>query len=359
MKYQLKMKTKFESYCNKDVAEGCKFCVKGEKLVLFMGGKCSRSCWYCSLSQNRKTTETAYANERPIKNTKDVIIEAKLNHSKGAGITGGDPLVYFSKTLKYARALKKTFGNKFHIHIYLPLVLVDKDKLLKLKTCVDEVRFHPSFLNSKNDELKKEEFDKILLASKIFGVKNTGIEVPLIPEKAEEIFEFILRLEGKIGFANLNEFELSETNFERTTENYRLNSDTYTIRDSLKIGKKIIAKAKREKLKTNVHLCTAKTKDSYQFINRLLKYDILPHGNRTNEGTVVYFVTMDNSKKTENELKKFTKKYFNDKEKKRFIVDMDSVLQIFENSNLKIARSEEHPTYKGERLEYSIIGEDN
>lgn len=353
------MKTDFASYCNAGVCDGCKFCVKGEKLVLFMGGKCSRACWYCSLSQNRKKTETAYANERPIKKISDIILEAKLNHSKGAGITGGDPLVYFDKTLKYAKTLKREFGKKFHIHIYLPLPLVDEEKLLKLKEVVDEVRFHPSFIAGENDKLKEKEFDKIVIASRIFGVKNTGIEVPMVPEKAREIWDFIVSLEGKIGFANLNEFELSETNFKITTEHYKLNEDSYTIRHSLKEGKKLVRKAEKQKLKVKVHLCTARTKDSYQFINRLLNYDILPYGNRTDEGTVVYFAIENNSKKTENELKKYTKKYFNDKKRKRLIIDMDEVLTVYENSNLKVARIEEHPTWGSDILERSIIGGNN
>ncbi|MCK4996674.1 radical SAM protein [Candidatus Pacearchaeota archaeon] len=352
------MKTKFESYCNKDIAEGCKFCIRGEKLVLFMGGKCSRKCWYCSLSVNRKDTATTYANERPIKTVKDVIEEAHANNAKGAGITGGDPLVYFEKTLCYATALKKEFGEKFHNHIYLPLPLVDEKKLLKLKTCVDEVRFHPTFLAEKNDELKQKEFEKIKMASKIFGVENTGIEVPMIPEKKDELYEFIKNLDGIIGFANLNEFELSETNFKRITEEYALNEDTYTVRDSITVGRQLVRKAINDKLKINVHLCTAKTKDCYQYINRLLMHDILPYGNRTDEGTVVYFAVEYNKPETQIEtIKKYTKNFYDDTERKRFLIEMDDVEKLYDKTDLKIARIEEHPTWGNERLEYSLIGE--
>lgn len=353
------MKTKFESYCNKDVAEGCKFCVRGEKLVLFMGGKCSRKCWFCSLSVNRKDCPKAYANERPVENVKDVIEEAHASNAKGAGITGGDPLVYFEDTINYAKALKKEFGEKFHIHIYLPLVLVDEKKLLKLKECIDEVRFHPSFLNAKDDKLKAEEFEKIKMASEIFGKENTGIEVPMIPEKKDELYDFIKSLDGIISFCNLNEFELSETNFDKMTKEYSLNEDTYTVRDSLSVGRKLVRTAINDDLNINVHLCTAKTKDCYQYINRLLKHNILPYGNRSEEGTVVYFIVeYDNPEEQEKILKKWTSKYYNDKPRKRFLIDMDEVLKIHEKTDLKVARIEEHPTWGNERLEYSIIGED-
>lgn len=352
-------KTKFESYCNKDVAEGCKYCVRGEKLVLFMGGKCSRKCWYCSLSENRKDALQAFANERPVTCSEEIIEEAKISNAKGAGITGGDPLVYFDKTIEYASALKKEFGEDFHIHIYLPLVLVTEEKLRKLKSCVDEVRFHPSFLAEKNNELKEEEFEKIKMASEIFGVANTGIEVPMIPEKKVELYEFIKRLEGIISFANLNEFELSETNFDRMVAEYSLNEDTYTVRDSLTVGRQIVRQAINDNFDINVHLCTARTKDCYQYINRLLKHEILPYGNRTDEGTVVYFIVeYELNDNIEEKLRGVTKKFYNDKERKRFIVDMDEVEKVYEKTDLKIARIEEHPTWGNERLEYGLIGKE-
>lgn len=352
------MKTAFSSFCNKEICEGCKFCVKGEKLVLFVGGKCSRSCWYCSLSKNRKNSKLTYANERKIKNKKELIKEAIESNSKGAGITGGDPILYFRKTIYYAKALKKKFGKSFHIHIYLPPNLVNENKLKKLNKYINEVRFHPSFLIDNNKELKREEINKIKIASRIFGIKNTGVELPLIPEKKKEIYEYIKNLEGVISFANLNEFEISETNFKTLTKTNTLNSDTYTVRGSISSGKEIIKKAIKDKLKIKVHLCTAKTKDVFQYINRLKNHKILPFGNKTKGGTVIYFVVYSkNPKKEIKIIKKLTKNYYVDKQNKRIIIKMNDVLKVYENTNLKIARIEESPTYDKERISFSIIGE--
>ena len=234
-------KTSFESFCNGFVCNGCKFCVRGEKLVLFVGGKCSRNCWYCSLSENRKNKNICFANERPISGIHELIIEAEESNSKGAGITGGDPLVYFDKVLEYAKALKKRFGKDFHIHIYLPLKLVDEEKLNKLHESIDEVRFHPSFLIDNSKDLREKEIEKIKIASKIFGKRNCGIELPLIPEKKNEILDFIIELGDFIGFCNLNEFEISETNFDLVTKNYTLNEDTYTISGSIEVGLSVVS----------------------------------------------------------------------------------------------------------------------
>ena len=351
------MKTKFASYCEKGVAEGCKYCVKGEKLVLFIGGKCSRNCWYCSLSENRKNNETIFANERPCKNVKDLIDEAKISNAKGAGITGGDPLVYFDRTFSFAQALKKEFGKNFHIHIYLPLGLVEEIKIRKLSRYIDEFRFHPSFLTIENEDLKEKEIEKIKMVSSVVGKANCGIELPSLPEKKKEILDFILKLENDISFVNLNEFEISETNFDRVTKNYRINKDSYTIKGSIQAGKWILRKLKKTNLRA--HVCTARTKDNYQYVNRLRRYNVLPYGNKTEDGTVVYFCVFydKNLVRTEGEIKKVTKNYFTDKDNKRIIVDMNTVEELYEKTKLEIFRIEEPPTYKAEYLEKSKIGE--
>lgn len=119
-------KTGFDSYYINGFADGCKYCVEGEKLVLFITNKCESNCWYCSLSNNRKKQKLVTANERPCKNVKEVFEEVKESNATSAGITGGDPLTCLRKTVKFAKALKKKFGKKFHIHIYSTTKLVNK-----------------------------------------------------------------------------------------------------------------------------------------------------------------------------------------------------------------------------------------
>ncbi|MFA5484871.1 MAG: radical SAM protein [Candidatus Pacearchaeota archaeon] len=347
-------KTKYDSYLKNNLPLGCKYCLSGEKLVLFITGKCSRSCWYCSLSENRKKEEKTYANERPCKNIKDVILEVKENNAKGAGITGGDPLVSYNKTLNYAKTLKKEFGKNFHIHIYLPLNLVTTKKIKELSKYIDEFRFHPSFLIS--SENKEQEKQKIKEISGILTKKKVGLELPLIPQEKRKILNYIKDLEEYISFVNLNEFEISETNFDIITKKYKLNKDTYTISKSKKSGIWIIKKLKKSKL--NVHLCTAKTKDAHQYKNRLKKHNILPYGHKTDEGTVIYFCVYDKElNELENKIRKITQNYYLDKEKNRMIIKMQDVKQVYDKTKLKIARVEEPPTYNSDYLEFSYIDE--
>ena len=342
-------KTKFDSYCLRQrtspltkssksqfngFAEGCKYCVKGEKLVLFMTGICKRGCWYCSLSKKRKNQNEILANERECKNIREVIQEVKDSNATSAGITGGDPLLCLNKTIEYASALKKEFGKKFHIHIYLTTQFVTKDKLQRLSKCVDEVRFHPSFLVKENE--KEEDAEKIKLAKSIFGISNVGIEMPMIPEKKREIFDFILRIEKDISFVNLNEFELSETNFSQITKKYTLKEGGYVVSGSLEAGKWILNELSKRKTKLKVHLCTADLKNHSQFVNRLKKHKIFKYGKRTEDGTVIYLVV---NKKLNLEGTIY------DEKKKRTILSEEIARKLLTFGKEKIIRVEEYPTY--------------
>ena len=341
------------------MCHGCKLCLKGQKLVLFVGGKCSRKCWYCSLSEGRKNSEQLWANERPCSSNEDIINEAIQSNAKGAGITGGDPLVYLDKTISSAKALKSYFGKNFHIHIYLPLNLVDKSKLEKLHIYVDEVRFHPSFLSEETSEEKiQEEINKIKIASEIFGKTNTGIEIPLLPEKKTEIISFIKQIEPHISFVNLNEFEISDTNFDKVIKNYTLNEDTYTINKSVETGKEILKECKSLPLK--IHLCTAKTKNHHQYHNRLLLHKILPHGTKTEDGTVIYFTIIPkNMEETIKQLKRYTKNFHIDNKQNRILLKKSELLRLYKTKKFEINLCEEHPTFDSERMSFWKLTDDD
>lgn len=350
-------KTKFGSYCVNGIAEGCRFCVRGSKLVLFITGICSRNCAYCSLSEKRKSKDKVWANEREIKNSKELLEEARESNAKGAGITGGDPFLRLEKTLKYAKILKKEFGKSFHVHIYLPTKLSNKEKLKRLAKDVDEVRFHPEFLCKRLDETEMgEEIEKIKAASLIFGKKNTGIELPMLPERKKEILDFIRRVSKHIGFVNLNELEIGDINFEYITNKYKMDKEGYTVKGSIEAGKWILKQIEKEKLKLKTHLCTAYLKNWHQYQNRLRLHKIQPYGKRTKEGNVVYLAVYAKNagelKKLEKELKKFGKIHI-DKRKNRVILKESTAKRIL--GKYVIRRVEEYPTYDGIEIESEDI----
>ncbi len=350
------MKTKFDSYSVNDIPEGCKRCVRGEKLVLFITGKCSRNCYYCSLSNQRKNIDVIFANEKECKTPEEVVEEAKESNATGAGITGGDPLIFFDRTLEYAKALKSAFKD-FHIHIYLPTNLIDEEKIRKLSEGVDEVRIHPSFLQKQNEEIENsmnEDMEKIKIASKFYKRDNLGLEMPSFPEKKKQIIDFITRASSMIGFVNLNELEISDTNFERFTKEYDFNEDTYTVFSSIESGKEILRAC--EKLGLKMHLCTAETKIKHQYGNRLKIRKALPFAERDKEGMAYYFAIYckdeaELMEKTE-ELEKHKKVFYIDKSKNRLILSQSVAEKLLKTRKYKISRVKEYPTYDKIEVEF-------
>lgn len=349
VEYNMK-KTKFASYCLQDIAKGCKLCVQGKKLVLFISGICSRDCYYCSLSKTRKNKDFVWANERKCKNVKDINKEIKESKATSAGITGGDPLLVFNRTIKFASILKK-HGKDFHIHIYLPTKLVSISKLKKISKYIDEVRFHPEFLCSKNKNINSD-INKIKLSGLFWNKPDIGIELPLIPDKKREILNFILKLENYVGFVNLNELELSETNFNYLTRNYKLKQGGYVVSGSKEAGLWILKQLEKKGTKLRVHLCTAETKDWHQYKNRLLLHKILPFGKRTEEGTIRYFAVYARNKKEFNKLKK-QKLGYADNKKMRVIMPKKKVIKLIKK--YKIERVEEYPTYDGAEVLREVL----
>jgi uncharacterized protein len=259
------IKTKYLSYSTGRLPKGCRLCVQGRKTVVFITGICPKLCFYCPISEQKKNKDVIYINEWPTRKTKDLLKEIRLCSSKGAGITGGDPLARLSRTVKYIRLMKQKFGGNFHIHLYTPLDLVDKRKLSILyKAGLDEIRFHP-------DLNKLEEWHRILFANKFDW--DIGIEIPVIPGMEKKTKRLIDFAANHIDFLNLNELEISDTNAQHLIEKgFRSkNQLSYGVKGSEMLAKNLLKyaenKGKNKGIRT--HYCTAQLKDGVQLAKRL------------------------------------------------------------------------------------------
>lgn len=345
------LNTKFYSKRTGKICEGCRRCVKGEKLVLFVTGICPRNCWYCPLSEKKQKKDVIYANEFKIDSFDDIITEAKLTDAKGAGITGGDPLAKLSRTCEIIRKLKSEFDD-FHIHLYTSLDLFDEKSLQKLIDAgLDEIRLHPDVEDSK-------------LWGKMEILKNfpitSGIEIPVIPDHEIKIKELIDLVTPIVDFINLNELEITETNREKFLRR-RLRTTGYisqSIRGSKETAEKILnyclKKGKR------CHFCTAKTKDAAQLKNRIkrrAKNVATEFDEITSEGLLVRPVIYGNQR-----LKEFLDTheipYVMDPGQKRAIVDpysMKENLELIKESGFKPAIVEEYPTWDATKIQVDYI----
>ncbi|RLI83199.1 radical SAM protein [Archaeoglobales archaeon] len=248
--------------------EGCQICGEGGKLVLFLTGECVHSCFYCPISEERRSKDVIFANERPVKSERDIIEEIELMDADGASITGGEPLSKPARLIKYLKLLKEF---DLHIHLYTSIPASWKT-IEKLSPYLDEIRFHP--VNLENPE----KFIDAIRYSKEMGM-DAGFEIPALYFRPD-IVEIANNLDC---FLNLNELEFSQTNYENLVKRGYEVDDFYGA-----IGSREIA----ERYATSVekfHYCTARFKDSVQLRRRLLRmaYNHPEFYTITEDGTIM------------------------------------------------------------------------
>jgi len=285
------VKSEEETYYIKGrgIPKGCKYCLKGAKVVLFLNGICQNPdhcSWYCPISEERKGKEYTYANEIKINSKEDIIEEIKKIEAKGISITGGEPLLEsnLEKTLDIIKYIKLKKGKKFHIHLYSNGIDFDEVKAEKLsKAGLDEIRFHPSKENWLNIEKALNKRMKV------------GVEVPVIPvkEKIKEIEQLILYLDALgVDFVNLNEFEYCFPNSKSLKDRgFQLKKGTVaSVVDSWEAGLALIRNI-GHKVSLLMHFCSIRAKDYYQLRNRYIrraKIIKLPYEVITEEGLLLY-----------------------------------------------------------------------
>jgi uncharacterized protein len=276
------VKTPYYSYSIGTLPKGCKECVKGNKLVLFVTGICSKHCFYCPISDQKWLHDDVYANEWKIEKDDDLLEEARLTNATGAGITGGDPIARLEKTIHYIKYLKRTFGKKFHIHLYTPLELLSFEKLKKLYDAgLDEIRVHPDLEN-------KKDWKKIELMKKFRW--HYGIEVPAIPGYEKMTEQLIDYAQEHIQFLNINELEISDTNASKLHERGFMpkNRLSYGVKGSEALALRLMRHAQGKI--SDIHYCTCTLKDKVQMANRIKKRAkniIRPFEQMTDEGTII------------------------------------------------------------------------
>ena len=333
--------------------EGCRLCILGAKMVLFITGICERACYYCPLSEHRRGRDVVYANERPVRSVKDVLEEAKLMDALGTGITGGDPSLRFERTVRYIRALKRRFGRRHHIHMYCASWLSGRRLALLRSAGLDEIRFHVWEEGPVRDALRA-------------GLR-AGVEIPSLPGEERRIVELMKRLDSVgCNFVNLNELELSDTNLDELRKRgFRIRSDeSMAVRGSEETGMRVLRWAASH-LSMSVHYCPSSLKDSVQLRNRLIRRArnvMRPHEVMTGEGLLFKGVVLGLSVRRLPAVRRRLIWRYGippelvavDREKGRLELHWRVAKEIAPlEAGLRFALVEEYPTY--DRLETTLI----
>jgi pyruvate formate-lyase activating enzyme-like uncharacterized protein len=246
-------------------------------MVLFVTGRCHRTCWYCPLSSERKGTDTVYANERPVDIPAQIIEEAENMSALGTGITGGEPLLCLDRVTEYCRLLKEHFGPEHQIHLYTAKA-PSIEELAQLQGLVDEIRLHPPPEGWK--DILSSEFLVSARHAREMGFA-IGIEVPALPG-----LEYLIPSLPFLDFLNINELEWGESNaFQMRERGFGLADPLHNAIDG--------ARAWAEELcrHDKVHWCSSAFKDSVQLrerLKRIARNTARPFDEITDDGTIVY-----------------------------------------------------------------------
>lgn len=248
--------------------KGCKLCEIGAKMVLLVTGICNQPCFYCPLSFKKKGKDVVYANEKLVENENDVIEEGVKINALGTGITGGDPILVFSRSINYIKLLKKNFGLEHHIHLYTASIPNHKQINSLAKAGLDEIRFHIPI--SKKGNIGVLKYKEAILQSKK-KLMNVGVEIPTLPKNEKRYLKLINTLD-KIGidFLNLNELEYSERNYKTFNEmGYDVKDEiSSSVKGSEKTAINIIENAD---VTFTIHYCSSSFKDGVQLRRRIMR----------------------------------------------------------------------------------------
>ncbi len=261
------------------LSKGCVLCQKGAKMVLFVTGRCHRSCWYCPLSKERKGKDVTYANEHKVKHPEDIIRVAESMSAEGTGVTGGEPLLALDRVIELTGMLKQHFGKDHQIHMYTAKAPSD-DELDRMKGFIDEIRLHPP--HECWEGIEGSAFIRSAEHARNRGFA-IGFEVPALPG-----LEHLAAALPYLDFLNINELEWGETNAaEMRRRGFVLADDIHNAVAG--------AAGWAEPLRNNpkVHFCSSSFKDSVQLrerLKRIARNTARPFDEITDDGTVVYGV---------------------------------------------------------------------
>ncbi|MEM4476534.1 MAG: radical SAM protein [Desulfurococcaceae archaeon] len=258
LRYSLKT-----GYVIGSIPPGCKYCLLGGKMVIFVTGLCLDNCWYCPISREKFGRKTIYVNEVRATSYSDVIDEAYRVGALGAGITGGDPISSLDVTVNMIMLLKEEFGEKFHIHLYTTGRLIDDSVLEVLESSgLNELRIHP---------YKAEYLEAVEKAVKYSF--DVVVEVPFIPlsNYVNYIKDLLVKLdEIGVKYVNINEFEVSDSNIEAVLLR-GLKPKGFTIEGIEAPAIELIKWALGTVKNLNIHYCTVEFKDKVQYRLRMVK----------------------------------------------------------------------------------------
>ncbi|HPF50151.1 MAG TPA: radical SAM protein [Draconibacterium sp.] len=241
---------------HKQISDGCKLCGLGQWSCLFITGKCNAGCFYCPTSQ--------LADHAPTTQNLDFNSAAEyaeyVNHFnfKGVSFSGGEPLLFFDRTMEYLKAVRKKSRSETYIWMYTNGILAETSKFRKLAAAgLNEIRFDIGATGY--------SLDKVRLAKGI--VPNVTIEIPAVPEQKEKIKQLLPQMiEAGVTNLNLHQLRLTKHNVKNLSKkNYTyIPAEQAIVLESELAALEILNYAHDHHLDIGINYCSFHFKNRFQ-----------------------------------------------------------------------------------------------
>lgn len=241
---------------HQNISKGCQICGSGKWSCLFITNKCNASCFYCPARQDQdEQPSTQGLNfDNPI----DYAEYVKHFGFKGVSFSGGEPLLFFDRTLEYLKAVRKICGSEIYIWMYTNGILADPEKLQKLADeGLNEIRFDIGATGYK--------LDKVKLAKGIIPV--VSIEIPAVPEEKNRLLSLLPQMvEAGVHHLNLHQMRLTSYNADKVVKKgYTIiNAEKPIVLESELTVLEIIQFAKEQNINLGINYCSFHFKNRFQ-----------------------------------------------------------------------------------------------
>lgn len=181
------------------ISKGCNICGEGKWSCLFITGRCNANCFYCPASQKQDAVPSS---QQLTFDTPEAYAEyIRLFNFNGVSFSGGEPLLFFERTMDYLKTVRKLTPPETYIWLYTNGILANKSRMMQLAGAgLDEIRFDIG--------ASKYSLDKIACARG--NIKNITVEIPAVPEDTDKIKKLLPQM-IKSGITNLNLHQLRLT----------------------------------------------------------------------------------------------------------------------------------------------------
>jgi pyruvate formate-lyase activating enzyme-like uncharacterized protein len=166
-----------------------------------IGSRCTADCFFCPQDRDATRDKPPTAGGIEFDDPGDYADYLAIFGLKGVGISGGEPLLPFDKSLSFLETIKKRLGSRVYVWLYTNGDLATDDKLARLRDSgLDEIRFnivHGGYA-----------LDRVAAACR--RLDTVSVEVPAIPEDCGTVQERLTDM-ASMGVAHLNLHQLHAT----------------------------------------------------------------------------------------------------------------------------------------------------